>query len=196
MLAPSIFVLGVFVFYPLGRAMLARPPELRRRRRALRRARRVAAVRQRVQQLRVPQRAGQHVRSLALLTVPPAWPLGIGLAVLADKHLRGIGVFRTFFSSTVATSVAVASLIWFVLLQPQVGILPDLFCRHLPGAEEPGPAQRRDVGPAGRRREHDLVRASGSRSSSSPPRCRACREDLYESAVRRRRRRAGGGSPT
>jgi ABC-type sugar transport system permease subunit len=45
---------------------------------------------------------------------------------LADKQIRGIGFFRTIFSSTVATSVAVASLIWFVLLQPQVGLLPDM----------------------------------------------------------------------
>jgi sn-glycerol 3-phosphate transport system permease protein len=37
--------------------------------------------------------------------------------MLADKHLRGIGVFRTIFSSTVATSVAVASLMWLFLLQ-------------------------------------------------------------------------------
>ncbi|HQZ36397.1 MAG TPA: hypothetical protein PK020_18365, partial [Ilumatobacteraceae bacterium] len=55
---------------------------------------------------------------LAVMTVPVGLILGIGLAVLADKHLRGIGFFRTVFSSTVATSVAVASLVWFVLLQP------------------------------------------------------------------------------
>ena len=34
----------------------------------------------------------------ALLTVPVGLALGIGLAVLADKHLRGIGFFRTIFS--------------------------------------------------------------------------------------------------
>ena len=47
----------------------------------------------------------------------------LGLAVLANKAIRGIGLFRTIFSSTVATSVAVASLIWFVLFQPSVGLL-------------------------------------------------------------------------
>ena len=45
----------------------------------------------------------------ALITVPFGCVLGVGLAVLADKRLRGIAVFRMIFSSTVATSVAVAS---------------------------------------------------------------------------------------
>ncbi|MEI7547151.1 MAG: sugar ABC transporter permease [Actinomycetota bacterium] len=75
---------------------------------------------------------------LALMTVPTGLVLGIGLAVLADKHLRGIGIFRTVFSSTVATSVAVASLVWFVLLQPQIGVLADTFSRWFPVLKNPG----------------------------------------------------------
>ena len=69
------------------------------------------------------------------MTVPIGLVLGIGLAVLADKQLRGIGFFRTVFSSTVATSVAVASLVWFVLLQPQVGVLARSLPRDHPVAE-------------------------------------------------------------
>lgn len=75
---------------------------------------------------------------LALMTVPTGLILGVALAVLADKHLRGIGVFRTIFSSTVATSVAVASLVWFVLLQPQVGVLADLLSGWIPKLKDPG----------------------------------------------------------
>lgn len=75
---------------------------------------------------------------LALMTVPIGLILGIGLAVLADKHLRGIGFFRTVFSSTVATSVAVASLVWFVLLQPEIGVLSDLFSGWIPALKNPG----------------------------------------------------------
>ena len=95
----------------------------------------------------------------ALITVPLGLALGIGLAVLADKYLRGIGVFRTVFSSTVATSVAVASLMWLFLLAAVVGVLAnvgwisDLF----PVVKKPG--LLRDPGTAlgvGRRR-----RASG-----------------------------------
>lgn len=62
----------------------------------------------------------------ALLTVPLGVVLGVGLAVLADKALRGIGVFRIIFSSTVATSVAVASLMWLFLLQPEVGVFSNI----------------------------------------------------------------------
>jgi len=75
---------------------------------------------------------------LMLLTVPAGLVLGVGLAVLADKHLRGIGVFRTIFWSTVATSVAVASLVWFVLLQPQIGVLADLLSGWIPQLKQPG----------------------------------------------------------
>ena len=74
----------------------------------------------------------------AAFTVPAGLLLGLGLAMLADKHLRGIGVFRTIFSSTVATSVAVASLVWFVLLQPQIGVLADQLSGVFPSLKEPG----------------------------------------------------------
>jgi sn-glycerol 3-phosphate transport system permease protein len=56
-----------------------------------------------------------------LYTVPIGLVLGVLLAVAADRRLRGIKVFQFIFSSTVATSVAVASVIFFVLLNPQVG---------------------------------------------------------------------------
>ena len=75
---------------------------------------------------------------LALMTVPTGLLLGIGLAVLADKYLKGIGVFRTIFSSTVATSVAVASLVWFVLLQPSTGLFADELSRWFPVLKSPG----------------------------------------------------------
>ena len=125
MLAPSAVILGVFVLYPLGRAVwlgqqrcdnfgdncvLAGLRPVRRH---------------------LPQRPSSRTRwsspsKFALLTVPLGLVLGVGLAVLADKYLRGIGVFRAVFSSTVATSVAVASLMWLFLLQPSVGALANV----------------------------------------------------------------------
>ena len=62
----------------------------------------------------------------ALLTVPIGLVLGVGLAVLADKYLRGLAVFRFIFTSTIATSVAVASLMWLFLLQPDIGVLANV----------------------------------------------------------------------
>ena len=60
----------------------------------------------------------------ALLTVPAGIALGLALAVLAHQRLKGIAIYRTIFSSTIATSVAVASVIFGTLMNPQVGLLP------------------------------------------------------------------------
>jgi sn-glycerol 3-phosphate transport system permease protein len=57
-----------------------------------------------------------------LLTVPTGILAGLGLAVVAHQKLRGVAVYRTIFSSTVATSVAAASVIFYTLLNPQVGL--------------------------------------------------------------------------
>ena len=58
-----------------------------------------------------------------LFTVPLGIILGLALANLAQKKLPGIRVFRTIYSSTIATSVAVASVVFFTLLNPEVGLL-------------------------------------------------------------------------
>ncbi|MBL8776968.1 MAG: sugar ABC transporter permease [Acidimicrobiales bacterium] len=62
-----------------------------------------------------------HTLTYVLFTVPAGLVLGIVLAVVANRRLKGIKFFQTVLSSTVATSVAVASVIFFVLLNPQVG---------------------------------------------------------------------------
>lgn len=58
-----------------------------------------------------------------LLTVPTGLILGLVLAVLAHQRLRGMAIYRTIFSSTVATSVAVASLMFLAVLSPSVGVV-------------------------------------------------------------------------
>jgi sn-glycerol 3-phosphate transport system permease protein len=57
-----------------------------------------------------------------LFTVPVGVALGLGMAVLAHERLAGIRIFRTIFSSTIATSVAVAAVIFFTLLDPVTGL--------------------------------------------------------------------------
>lgn len=59
----------------------------------------------------------------AVITVGFGLVFGLILATLAHQRIKGITVFRTIFSSTVATSVAVSSLIWLVLFQPSIGIV-------------------------------------------------------------------------
>jgi len=59
-----------------------------------------------------------------LMIVPPTIVLGLLVAVLGHRRMRGIGVFRTMFMMSLATGVGVAGTIFFTLLNPQVGLLP------------------------------------------------------------------------
>ena len=121
MLLPSIAVFGVFVFYPLLRTIwlgfhLQYPFGRSSRWVGFEQYRDVITSSDFLHSLRV-------TFQFALYTVPTSLVLGLGLAVLANRHLPGMRIFRTIFASTVATSVAVASLLWLVLLQPSVGLL-------------------------------------------------------------------------
>jgi sn-glycerol 3-phosphate transport system permease protein len=64
-----------------------------------------------------------HSVQFVLYTVPPGLVLGVLLAVAAHRRLKGIKVFQTIFSSTLASSVAVTSVIFFYLFNPQVGLI-------------------------------------------------------------------------
>ena len=59
----------------------------------------------------------------AVYTVPIGIALGLVLAVLLNQRLRGINIFRTMMSSTIAISAAVGALIWLLLLNPSLGLL-------------------------------------------------------------------------
>lgn len=58
-----------------------------------------------------------------LYTVPGTVLIGLFLAVLANEKLRGIGFFRTIFSSTMGISVAAGSVFWMFLFNPTMGWL-------------------------------------------------------------------------
>lgn len=64
--------------------------------------------------------------TFVLYTVPLGLILGTLLAVTVNRRLRGIKIFQTIFSSTVASSVAVTSVVFLVLLNPQVGYFKDI----------------------------------------------------------------------
>jgi len=127
LLLPSLLVFGVFVFYPL-----VRPIDLGfYRSDPFGGLGRFVGVRQYTHVL------GTHAfrRSLGitlrfvLLTVPTGLVLGLGLALLGHQRLRGIRIYRALFSSTVATSVAVASLMWLTLLHPSIGLVNQLLVK-------------------------------------------------------------------
>ena len=123
MLVPSLLVFSVFVFYPflrnfyLGFFRTPPFPGLPQRFVGFDQYREILTSSYFSNSMRV-------TILFALLTVPTGIVLGLVLAMLANQQLRGIGWYRTIFSSTVATSVAVASVIFGTLLNPQVGLLP------------------------------------------------------------------------
>ena len=71
-----------------------------------------------------------------ILVVPISLLLGLALAVAAHRKLKGMAVYRVIFSSTVVSSVAVASVVFGTLLNPVVGLLPWLGINPTPPALE------------------------------------------------------------
>jgi len=68
-------------------------------------------------------RAGlTHSFQYVLLTVPAGLILGTLLAIAAHRRLKGIKAFQAIFSSTLASSVAVSSVIFLFLFNPAVGV--------------------------------------------------------------------------
>lgn len=120
---PSLLIFGVFVFYPFARnfylGFFRTPPfpGLPKHAVGLDQYRDVLTSHDFLNSLKV-------TILFALYTVPAGIAIGLGLAVVAHQKLRGIGIYRTIFSSTIATSVAVASVIFGTLLNPNVGLLP------------------------------------------------------------------------
>jgi sn-glycerol 3-phosphate transport system permease protein len=121
LLAPAFVVFAVFVFYPFARnfeyALYRTPPFPG-----------LPKTYVGFDQIGDVVSSGDFQNSVwvtilfLLYTVPIGILLGLFLANLAHQKLQGIRVYRTIFSSTVATSVAAASVIFFTLLNPQVGL--------------------------------------------------------------------------
>jgi ABC-type sugar transport system permease subunit len=129
LVSPALVIFLVFVFYPFAKNIwlgLYRTPPFPGL------PKRYAAYDQYARVLGSPEFRGS-IRTtflFVIMTVPTGLILGLLMAVLAHQKLRGITVYRTIFSSTVATSIAVASVIFFTLLNPQVGLLTYLMGRE------------------------------------------------------------------
>jgi len=61
-----------------------------------------------------------------LYTVPMTIIISLFLAIIANEKLKGIGLFRTIYSSTMGISVAAASVFWLYLFHPSIGLLNTL----------------------------------------------------------------------
>ncbi|WP_156942517.1 carbohydrate ABC transporter permease [Alkalihalobacterium bogoriense] len=62
-----------------------------------------------------------------LYTVPTSVLIALFLALLSNEKLKGIGFFRTIFSSTMGMSVAASAVIWLFLFHPTVGTINSFF---------------------------------------------------------------------
>jgi len=124
-LAPAILLFAAFAYYPLYRLFwyaTHRQPRFRNK----------EATYVGFGQLWDTLRSSDFTSGLAhsaqfmIYTVPLGLTLGVLLAVTAHRRLKGIKIFQTIFSSTVATSVAVASVVFFTLVNPEVGYFKDV----------------------------------------------------------------------
>lgn len=123
LLLPALAVFVVFVFYPFARnfklALYETPPypDLPSKYVGLHQVGQVLTSSNFLQSL---------VTTLlfVVLVVPTGLLIGLFLAVVAQRRLRGIGAYRVIFSSTVVSSVAVSALVFYSLLNPVVGLLP------------------------------------------------------------------------
>jgi sn-glycerol 3-phosphate transport system permease protein len=124
LLLPSAAVFAAFFFYPLYRLVVLGLHQQNR----FGTASRYVGLRQYRDVLTGEEfRSGLSVTArFVAFTVPIGIVLGILLAVAANRRLRGIKVFQTIFASTVASSVAVTSVIFLTLVNPQVGYFGDV----------------------------------------------------------------------
>ena len=120
-LAPSLILFAAFVFIPLAQSIYLSFFNTR----ATGAITTFAGLDHYVELLTSPAfRTGLVATTLfAVYTVPVGIALGLMLAVLLNQRLRGINVFRTMMSSTIAISAAVGALIWLLLLNPSLGLL-------------------------------------------------------------------------
>jgi ABC-type sugar transport system permease subunit len=135
LLLPALVLFGVFAFYPFVRnfkLMLYQTPPVPG----------IPAHYVGLSQIWPTISSTQFTQSLVttflfvLMVVPTSLILGLALAVAAHRRLQGMGVYRMIFSSTVVSSVAVASVVFGTLLNPVVGLLPWLGINPSPPALE------------------------------------------------------------
>jgi sn-glycerol 3-phosphate transport system permease protein len=135
LLAPALALFGVFCFYPFLRnfkLMLYQTPPVPGL------PAHYVGLHQIVPTITSTQFTQSLVTTLifVVLVVPISLVLGLALAVTAHRKLKGMAVYRMIFSSTVVSSVAVASVVFGTLLNPVVGLLPWLGINPTPPALE------------------------------------------------------------
>lgn len=119
-LAPALIVFAVFAYYPLYRLFWYATHQQSRFRN---RPAQWVGTEQIVDTLTGSDFIDGLIHSglFMVYTVPLGLVLGVVLAAATHRRLKGIKIFQTIFSSTVASSVAVASVVFYTLVNPEVG---------------------------------------------------------------------------
>ncbi len=135
LLLPALVLFGAFTFYPFLRnfklMLYESPPEAGL-------PSRYVGLHQIIPTITSTSFTQSLVTTLVfvLMVVPISLLLGLALAVAAHRKLKGMTAYRMIFSSTVVSSVAVASVVFGTLMNPVVGLLPWLGINPTPPALE------------------------------------------------------------
>lgn len=124
-LAPALIVFAVFAYYPLYRLFWYATHQQSRFRN---RPATYVGTEQITETLTSTDFIDGLVHSglFMVYTVPLGLVLGVVLATATHRRLKGIKIFQTIFSSTVASSVAVASVVFYTLVNPEIGYFKDV----------------------------------------------------------------------
>ncbi|KEK23327.1 carbohydrate ABC transporter permease [Bacillus gaemokensis] len=123
-LAPSILLFAVFLFYPLFRTMYYSFYLTDVHGEA-----NLFVGLENYQYLFSDSSFYQSVKSTVLFvlyTVPTSILFALFLALIANEKIKGIGLFRVLFSSTMGISVAASAVIWLFLFHPSVGLFNNI----------------------------------------------------------------------
>ena len=79
----------------------------------------------------------RHNLLIVVLSVAIQLPLGLGIALLLNRNIRGRGILRTIIFVPYVLAEVVAGVVWFQLLQPQYGVVDTILgAIGLEGPEE------------------------------------------------------------
>ncbi|WP_422656736.1 carbohydrate ABC transporter permease [Paenibacillus sp. EC2-1] len=121
LLAPSLFLFGVFLFYPLLKSvylsLFLTDPQGR-----------VAEYvgMDNFKEILLSEKfytSFMNTVIFIVLTVPVGIAVALLLAALTHNHLKGMKLFRFIFSLPMAVSVGTGSMIWMIMYHPTLGIL-------------------------------------------------------------------------
>ena len=67
--------------------------------------------------------AFQHNLIIVVLSIVIQLPLGLAIALLLNRKMRGQGVLRTIIFVPYVLAEVIAGVVWFQLLQPEYGVI-------------------------------------------------------------------------